>query len=76
VVAIIAQKQASRQFYRLKVSCLSAMASERQIQGGRVGHVFQGQFKVVLVERDGYLLELAQYVVMRAGMVSELESWR
>ena len=38
----------------------------------RVGHVFQGRFKSVLVEQDSYLLELCRYVVLnpvRAGMV-------
>ena len=39
---------------------------------GRVGHVFQGRYKTILVERDSYLLELARYVVLnplRAKMV-------
>src|SRR5262249_40458600 len=45
----------------------------------RVGHVFQGRFKAVLVERDSYLLELCRYVVLkpvRAGMVMQLERYR
>jgi putative transposase len=29
----------------------------------RAGHLFQGRFKAILVERDSYLLELARYVV-------------
>jgi putative transposase len=40
----------------------------------RVGHVFQGRFKAVIVERESYLLELARYVVLnpvRACMVSD-----
>jgi putative transposase len=44
---------------------------------GRVGHVFQGRYKAILVERDSYLLELARYVVLnplRAGMVKRLET--
>ena len=44
----------------------------------RVGHVFQGRYKAILVERKRYLLELARYVVLnplRAGMVKRLESW-
>jgi REP element-mobilizing transposase RayT len=44
----------------------------------RVGHVFQGRYKAILVERDSYLLELARYVVLnplRAGMVRRLENW-
>ena len=45
---------------------------------GRVGHVFQGRYKAILVERDSYLLELARYVVLnplRAKMVKRLDAW-
>ena len=38
---------------------------------GRVGHVFQGRYKAILVEKDSCLLELARYVVLnpvRAGI--------
>ena len=41
---------------------------------GRVGHVFQGRFKAILVERQSYLLELCRYVVLnpvRAKMVED-----
>jgi hypothetical protein len=44
----------------------------------RTGHVFQGRYKAIMVERDSYLLELARYVVLnplRAGMVKRLETW-
>ncbi|HWQ95123.1 MAG TPA: transposase, partial [Gammaproteobacteria bacterium] len=30
----------------------------------RVGHLFQGRFKAILVDRDAYLLELSRYVVL------------
>ena len=30
----------------------------------RVGHLFQGRFKAILVDSDAYLLELARYVVL------------
>ena len=30
----------------------------------RVGHLLQGRFKAILVERDSYLLELARYIVL------------
>ncbi len=45
---------------------------------GRVGHVFQGRFKGILVEKDAYLLELSRYVVLnpvRAGMVADCRDW-
>lgn len=38
----------------------------------RSGHVFQGRFKAILVEKKSHLLELATYVVLnpvRAKMV-------
>lgn len=39
---------------------------------GRIGHLFQGRFKGILVDKDSYLLELTRYVVLnpvRAKMV-------
>jgi REP element-mobilizing transposase RayT len=45
----------------------------------RVGHLLQGRFHAVLVERDSHLLELARYVVLnpvRAGMVDTPEQYR
>ena len=44
----------------------------------RVGHVFQGRYKAILVEKDHYLLELSRYVVLnpvRAGMVNDVGEW-
>jgi len=46
---------------------------------GRVGHVLQGRFKAIVVERDAYLLELARYIVLnpvRAKAVSTLSRYR
>jgi len=42
---------------------------------GRVGHVLQGRFKAIVVDREAYLLELCRYVVLnpvRAGMVRDV----
>ena len=44
----------------------------------RVGHVFQGRFKAIIVQRENYLLELARYVVLnpvRAHMCDLPEQW-
>ena len=44
----------------------------------RVGHVLQGRFTAILVERETHLLELARYVPLnpvRAGFVSSAEAW-
>lgn len=46
---------------------------------GRVGHLLQGRFKAILVERESHLLELCRYVVLnpvRAQLVSSPEGWR
>jgi hypothetical protein len=45
----------------------------------RVGHVFQGCYKVILVEKESYLLELARYIVLnpvRAKMVHFAKEWK
>jgi len=45
----------------------------------RVGHIFQGRFKSILVERDSYLLALCRYVVLnpvRGGMVKDPGQYR
>lgn len=47
-------------------------------QHTRVGHVFQGRFKAILVQKDAYLLELARYIVLnpvRAQMVRSAKAW-
>ncbi|MGH8630527.1 MAG: transposase, partial [Burkholderiales bacterium] len=44
----------------------------------RVGHLLQGRYKALLVEKDSYLLELSRYVVLnpvRAGMVASAGDW-
>lgn len=45
----------------------------------RVGHVFQGRYKAILVEKESHLLELCRYVVLnpvRAKIVSKPSEWR
>jgi REP element-mobilizing transposase RayT len=44
----------------------------------KVGHLFQGRFKAILVDRDAYLLEVCRYVDLnpvRARIVRKPESW-
>ncbi len=44
----------------------------------RVGHVFQGRYKAILVHKESYLLELARYIVLnpvRAHMVRSVKDW-
>jgi len=45
----------------------------------RVGHVFQGRFKAIVVDKDAYLLGLSRYIVrnpVAAGMVKRVGDWR
>jgi putative transposase len=47
-------------------------------QHQRVGHVFQGRFKAILVQKNTYLLELARYIALnpvRAHMVRSAKDW-
>ena len=44
----------------------------------RTGHVFQGRYKAILVERDAHLLQLCRYIVrnpLAANMVAEVSEW-
>ncbi len=45
----------------------------------RSGHLFQGRYKSILVDRDTYLLELSRYIHLnpvRAGMVEKPENYK
>ena len=45
----------------------------------RTGHLFQGRYKAILVDKESYLLELTRYVVLNPvrakGMVRSIEDW-
>jgi REP element-mobilizing transposase RayT len=46
---------------------------------GRHGHLFEGRFKALHVDRDAYLLEVCRYVELnpvRAGRVEQPGQWR
>ena len=45
----------------------------------RAGHLVQGRFKSIVVEKESYLLELARYIVLnpvRAKLVRSARDWR
>lgn len=45
----------------------------------KVGHIFQGRFKAIVVEKEGYLLELCRYVVLNPVRAKAMEGpgdWR
>ena len=77
--------------YHLLIETLHANLSKgmRQLNGvytqgfnqryRRIGHLFQGRYKAILVEKDNHLLSLCRYVVlnpMRVGLVKRPEQWR
>ena len=44
----------------------------------KTGHLFQGRYKAILIQKDTHLLEVCRYVVLnplRAGMVERPEDW-
>ena len=44
----------------------------------RIGHVFQGRFKSIVVDKEAYLLELIRYIVgnpVAAGIVTDVADW-
>jgi putative transposase len=46
---------------------------------GRTGHLFQGRYKAILIQKDSHLLEVCRYVVLnpiRAKMVVKPEEWK
>ena len=49
------------------------------LRHGLAGHLYQGRYKAILVQKESYLLELSRYVVLnplRANMVQSLDDWR
>jgi len=45
----------------------------------RVGHLFQGRYKAILIDKDNYLLELCRYIVLnpiRAKIAKDPKDWR
>lgn len=78
--------------YHLLIETLDANLSKgmRQLNGvytqrfnrnyQRVGHLFQGRYKSILVDKDSYLLELCRYIVLNPvrakGMVDHPSEWQ
>ena len=45
----------------------------------KTGHIFQGRYKAILVDKESYLLELCRYVVLnpvRANIVRRPQDWK
>jgi hypothetical protein len=76
--------------YHLNIETLDANLSRgmRQLNGvytqafnrkhKLVGHLFQGRYKALLIEKESYLLSLGRYIVLnpvRAGLVASPGDW-
>jgi len=51
----------------------------RNKRHNKTGHLFQGRYKAILIQKDTHLLEVCRYVVLnpvRAMMVEKPEDWR
>lgn len=58
------------------VNGIYTQASNRRHK--RVGHVFQGRYRAILVDPEAYLLEVARYIVLnpvRTGMTRTPSAW-
>lgn len=60
--------------------CLNGRYAQRfNRRHERCGHLFEGRFKAITVQRQLHLLELHRYIVLnpiRAGLVPRAEDWR
>jgi REP element-mobilizing transposase RayT len=76
--------------YHLLIETVEANLSRgmRQLNGvytqefnrrhARIGHLFQGRFKAILVEKDDYLIEVSRYIALnpvRASIAGKAEEW-
>jgi len=55
--------------------CYSSYFNKRH---GRVGHLFQGRFKALLIEKQGYYTEISRYIHLnpvRSHLVRKPEDW-
>ena len=63
---------------RLMQGVQGAYAQHLNRRYRRTGHRFQGRFRAILCEREGYLLELVRYLHLnpvRAGLCRTPEGW-
>jgi REP element-mobilizing transposase RayT len=53
-------------------------AQQSNRRHGQTGHVFEGRFRSLVIQRDSYLMRAARYVVrnpVRAGLVAHAGTW-
>lgn len=73
---VLHTRQANLSLLMRQINGVYTQAFNRQ--HNKVGHLFQGRFKAILVDREAYLLEVCRYVELnpvRARMVKNPEAW-
>ena len=73
---VIQTRQANLAVLMRRVNSLYCLTFNRR--HGRTGHVFEGRYKALHVDRDAYLMEVCRYVDLnpvRAGLVDLAEQW-
>ncbi len=48
-------------------------------RNGKIGHLFQGRYKAILIQKDSHLLEVCRYVVLnpvRATLMEKPDEWK
>jgi len=74
---VLQTRQANLSVLMHRVNSLCSLTFNRRHH--RRGHVFEGRFKALHVDRDAYLLEVCRYVDLnpvRAGLVESPAQWR
>lgn len=72
------QKAAPKGISDLMLSLQTSYVKAINKRYDRVGHLFQGPFKNILVDKNEYLLHLSRYIYMNpvpAGLVPNPEDW-
>lgn len=72
------QKAAPKGISDLMLSLQTSYAKAINKRYDRVGHLFQGPFKNILVDKNEYLLHLSRYIYMNpvpAGLAPNPEDW-
>ncbi len=74
---VIQTRRANLSTLMQRINATYGQAFNRRHQ--RSGHLFEGRFKAILVDRDNYLLKVCRYVDLnpvRAGLVESAAQWR
>ena len=75
IVFVLDEESVPKAMHRLSTSYTKAINKAK----GRVGHLFQGRYKIKLIPENNYLLHLSRYIHLnpvKAGLRYRPEHWR